>query len=571
MSRFAATLAGACVCLFLPAALRAAPAQDVPDIPIVRDIRVTGAHELHQDVVLAAARLRVGEPLPVAADRLADLAEPIAARYRSEGYSFAIVKPAFDPATGVLSIAIDEGVIGDVEFTGVDDRLKRIFAEEFALRAGDVFNRRRARQALDVLLRQTRGAVRPGRIFERGGTFYDSRQLNARSWDQRGTFDLVERNGERTLLVGLYEAAGRFKVVPDLGDREDWFTSVDGFVPSLGFGAAVFDHQTFNHAYVAGHLSYKTASDRVGYAIGFERPFFGSRKLYVGAELHDLTASDDQWQLSSFEASLAAIGAARSFRDYYRRRGVQIGGAFRPHPRIEAFGAWRAERHEAMPVETDFSFWNRDDLFRPNLAVREGHLGSIMLGASVNSEELDRESLDATYRRHQLDTFYGEQLAVSPRSSDVTPVWRVDWTSEISSPGALDSDFDFSRHILSARYRKLLSPHQEFGARGIRGWSGGVLPPQRLFAIGGLGSIHGYDFKAASGSAMTLVNLEYALGWREGLQVVGFYDAGKAASGPWLKGVGWGIGLSSVRVDFGYRTDDIPGSLQVLLRFGRTF
>ena len=40
--------------------------------------------------------------------------------------------------------------------------------------------------------------------------------------------------------VDLREPAGRFKLVPDLGDREDWFTPVDGFVPSLGFGAAVF-------------------------------------------------------------------------------------------------------------------------------------------------------------------------------------------------------------------------------------------------------------------------------------------------------------------------------------------
>src|SRR5262249_15974531 len=157
--------------------------------------------------------------------------------------------------------------------------------------AGDVFNRRRARQALDVLLRPTRGAIQPGRIFERGTTFHDSRQLNERARDTRGTFDLVTRDGQRILLVGLRDPRRGVKVVPDLGDREDWFSGVDGFVPSLGFGAAVFDHREFNHAYVAGHFSYKTAAGRAGYALGFERPFFRERKLYVGGELHDLTAS----------------------------------------------------------------------------------------------------------------------------------------------------------------------------------------------------------------------------------------------------------------------------------------
>src|SRR6185503_19335671 len=150
---------------------------------------------------------------------------------------------------------------------------------------------------------------------------------NAGTADRRrrsGAFDLIERNGQRVLRVGLREPGGRFKIVPDLGDREDWFTPVDGFVPSLGFGAAVFDHQHFNHAYVAGHLSFKTAPDRAGYALGFERPFFGRAKLYLGGELHDLTASDDQWQISGGEASFAAFAARHSFRDYYRRRGVQV-------------------------------------------------------------------------------------------------------------------------------------------------------------------------------------------------------------------------------------------------------
>jgi hemolysin activation/secretion protein len=155
-------------------------------------------------------------------------------------------------------------------------------------------------------------------------------------------------------------------------------------------------------------------------------------------------------------------------------------------------------------------------------------------------------------------------------------MWRVDWTSEISEPGAFGSDFDFRRHIVSGRARRWLTEHQNVGVRAIRGWSGGVLPPQRVFAIGGIGSVHGYEFKEASGDAMTLLNLEYELGWRRGLKLVGFYDIGRvdstnAVDAPWLKGVGFGVGLGGVRVDFGYKTDAIPSSLKVLVRFERTF
>lgn len=582
MSRSSAVLAGTLLCCLIPCAATAqdSAAQPAP-APIVRDIRITGAHELSADDILEAARVERDEPLPVPVDRVDDLAARIVRHYRDEGYAFADVKASFEAAGGVLAFAIDEGVIGGVEFTGVDANLAQRFADEFALRAGDVFNRGRARQALDVLLRPTRGAIRPGRIFERGGTFYDSRQLSTRGgrYERRGgTFDLVDRNGERILLVGLYEAAGRFKVVPDLGDREDWFTSVDGFVPSLGFGAAVFDHKNFNHSYVAGHFSYKMASGRGGIALGFERPFFGARKLYVGGELRDLTASDDLWQVSSLEASLSAIGPRKSFRDYYRRRGVQIGGAFRPQSQVELLAAWRLERHESLGVESDFSFWNGDDAFRPNRAALDGRLSALILGASVSGSSFDAESLDATYRRHQFDTLFGERLDHRP-SNDALPNWRVDWTSELSSPDAFGGDFDFRRHIVAARYRKLLTPHQDFGARFIGGWSQGLLPPQRMFAIGGIGSVHGTEFKEQIGDAMALVNLEYALGWRGGLKVLGFFDAGRAtlrtataaARAPWLKGAGWGIGLGDFRIDFGYRLDDAPSPVRVTLRFGRTF
>jgi len=512
----------------------------------------------------------IGEPLAGSPERVA---EKVERHYHDAGYTFARVSAAFEAPTGTLTLTIDEGVIDGVEFEGVDDRIARTFAEDFALRSGDVFNRNRAMEALDALLRPTRGAVSPGRADDGAATTSaGATDLRRRS----GAFDLIERNGQRILRVGLSEPSGRFKLVPDLGEREDWFTPVDGFVPSLGFGAAVFDHNHFNHAYVAGHLSFKTASDAVGYALGFERPFFTTTKLYVGVELHDLTASDDQWQISGGEASFAAFGARRSYRDYYRRRGVQVSGALRVHPQVELLMAWRGERHEHLNVESDFSLWGGDDPFRPNLFATEGRLNAVVIGASVDGRSFDRESLEATYRRHQLETPFGERLQSPEGKHDDQPIWRVDWTSEISTPGGLGSDFDFRRHIVSGRARVPLSPHQDFGARVIGGWSDGVLPPQRQFAIGGLGSVHGYGFKEAVGSSLALVNLEYGIGWRHGPRLFGLFDAGRVTSptsvdAPWLKGVGVGLGAGGIRLDFGYKLDQIPSSLQVTVRFGRTF
>jgi hypothetical protein len=564
------------VCALVPAALAAQdPPPPAQTAPIVREVRVSGTKELTTNAVNEALAVRVGEPLSGSPDQVARRVEQI---YREEGFTFARATTDFDPSSGVLTIAIDEGVIDAVEFDGIGGRLADTFAKDFALRAGDVFNIARARQALDALLRPTRGAVIPNRttFSNPPNVFHDTRELRAR----HGTFDLIDRADQRVLVVGLREPAGRFKVSPNLGDREDWFTPVDGFVPALDVGAVAFEHGRFNHTFVAGHVSVKTASHELGWALGVERPLFDARKLFVTAEVHDLTATDDAWQVSSSEASLAAMGPRRIYRDYYRRRGAQVSAAYRVDALAEVFVALRGERHSALETRSDFSLWNDDEPIRPNLAARNGRLNALVLGASIDSLGYDRESLETSYRRHQFETPFGRRLGDPTGKDDPTSMWRIDWTSEISAPGLLAGDFDFRRHILSGRGRVIASAHQEVAARVIAGWSHGELPPQRQFAIGGIGSVHGYGFKESTGDTIQLINLEYAVGWRNGLQLIAFVDAGHTsarsttpvnADAPWLKGAGWGIGLGPFRIDFGYKLTGSSHPVQVLLRLGRTF
>src|SRR5262245_31095077 len=143
-----------------PAALLA---QDLPSSTPVRAIHVAGAREIAPQNILDSLRVKTGEPLP---DTPQHIGESVLRQYKAEGYTFAHVKAVFDEASGVLDLDIDEGVIDRVVFHGVDEKLAATFADDFALRAGDVFNSRRARQALEVLLRPTRGAVSPARASD---------------------------------------------------------------------------------------------------------------------------------------------------------------------------------------------------------------------------------------------------------------------------------------------------------------------------------------------------------------------------------------------------------------------
>src|SRR4029077_19294606 len=165
MRRSRRALAAAFVLATLPGLRAQELIQPIASPPVVRTVRITGAKELNERESMEAMHVHVGEPLPVSTDRLARAVED---RFEDDRYSFAVAQVAFDDATGLLTVTINEGVIDDVEFKGVTEQVARELAANFALRAGDVFNRTRARQALRALLMPTRGALAPARLF--GGT-----------------------------------------------------------------------------------------------------------------------------------------------------------------------------------------------------------------------------------------------------------------------------------------------------------------------------------------------------------------------------------------------------------------
>ena len=147
-------------------------------------------------------------------------------------------------------------------------------------------------------------------------------------------------------------------------------------------------------------------------------------------------------------------------------------------------------------------------------------------------------------------------------------------TSEIAGR-ALKGDSSFERHVLNARGYVPVSSRTLLSGRGMFGFSNGTLPAERLFAVGGIGSVHGYGFKeSGGGTGMTLLNVEYSVSLsghpdsRGGVSVFGFFDAGRVTTSlrqdaEWLRGVGFGVGSGGVRLEVGFRANDIPRSRQI--------
>ena len=538
---------------------RGSLAQESPAPPrqTLHAVTIEGLTVFTEPDLVRRLGLEVDCPLPKSTQ---DLARDVESAYAGEGYAAARATAAID-AAGTLTIVVREGRLSTIEFVGVGPDRRDAFQNEFELRQGDLFDLPAARSALTRLLAPSRGAIettRPASSTE-GNVLVSEDGL-----------EVLERGGATVLRVHLRQRAGRLQWSTSATDREDWFSPVDGFAPALGFAGTIFDQHRFNHTYIEAMGSWKFGPDRPGYAIGISQPFLTSPRVFAGLSMFDLTASDDAWRISPLEESLVSLGFRNSYRDYYRRRGYQVHLAVRPFSAMEVMAAWRAERQESLEVSTDASVFKQDEPFRVNPAIDDGTSRAIVLGVAWDSRGFETESLARSYTRHQLDLPFG-----APAGRELG--WRIEWSSELARP-SYGGDFDYTRHVLSARGWMPLGPRQRLGARVIGGWSDGELPVQREFAVGGFGSVRGYTFKEARGREMALVNLEYGLTvFRHGrLLVLG--DAGRTfktfegSSDKWLNGVGVGWEFNDdLRVEFGWRADDIPQSLQVVVRLAPPF
>ena len=529
--------------------------------PILNELVLQNATVFTRDDVMWLLGLRVGAPLPGSPD---DIAGSLRERYDREGYTAATVEPAFDSQTGRLTLTVREGRIDSIEVVGVAPDVADSFKKGLAghdVREGTVYNRRTVGSAVERLLAASEGALRVGRSRETA----------------RHEVELVERDGRQILIVPLRRERGQFAWTTGTGSREDLYSPVDGFAPGLGFHGTVFDRAGPNYTFISGYASYKFSREDAGYSVGIERLLLGKPRLFLGAEAHDLTATDDLWRLSTVEQSLVAVSFKNTFRDYYRRHGMQVHAALRPGTKHELIASWRRDTHEPLQNETNFSFFRDSETFRPNEPIARGELRAIVLAYTFDSRGVAGDGIAAGFDRHLLDDlFRGTRRQAYG--------WRVDWTSEVAGHGA-GGDYTFDRHILNARAYVPVLPRQSVAARLITGFSGGTLPVERRFAIGGVGTVHGYGFKEAAGERMALVNAEYRLdlagssrdGRSSALRAVVFFDAGRidkpigTSSTEWLNGIGAGLQVGPFRVEVGYRLNDIPQSRQILVRLGPTF
>ena len=331
------------------------------------------------------------------------------------------------------------------------------------------------------------------------------------------------------------------------------YNRAEGFV--LGIRAPELTADDWERARPVGQLGYAFALGKWRVDAGIEaRPFADNPSLVgtkLGLRYRINTTTEDSWKAPWTENSLAAFFVRNDFFDYYEAEGWTVYASQPLGRRIQLSVGYRAEEHRSLGNETSWSLFG-DGPFRLNPAITEGHSRSVVA------------ALDAGRVRHLYDR---------PRGSAL----RVEFEM---APEAFGSELVYTTVTADVRTYGRVTKNTTYAARVRGGFTGDDTPMQKMFTLGGVGSVRGYPLNVIAAERMVLASVEYGLTdvdlLLEELDLFGFADAAWTHSDTFnadpeeiLASAGVGVGLveRKVRLELAFPLRDIGTGLEPTLWF----
>ncbi|MGC8595006.1 MAG: hypothetical protein ACP5MI_05305 [Candidatus Kryptoniota bacterium] len=298
---------------------------------------------------------------------------------------------------------------------------------------------------------------------------------------------IIEQNGSRfvktrklTEKIRNIERSGLWDEPSFLFSRFAFnYNRVDGLF--LGFGSKKGYFWSGAQSYSPyGFVGYAFGLHKWRYQLGLDKWFGNVDRFEVGIEGHSLTDSKDTWIIGPKENTAFSLVAREDYMDYFGRTGgsIHLAQYYRMESRIVL--TFQVDRYDSVAKSTNWSIFGGEKSFRDNPAVPSGLMRSVVL-------EVDHRS-----------------------KSGITSS-RTGWKASLRGEVTVGGDFNF--RMLSwniARYQPLFKGAQ-FDFRFAGGTSGGVLPLERSFQLGGFNTLNAFGYKEYSGNRMLLLNLEVLL------------------------------------------------------------
>lgn len=350
------------------------------------------------------------------------------------------------------------------------------------------------------------------------------------------------------------------------------FTKVDGLYLGIQMDQLpVNDYGIHFRTFAAGGFAFGSHTWQGSGGFGFgilpasgDPPYRETSKrtptlLELSFDAYHQNFTEDSWYMSDMENSLASFFIHEDFRDYYQREGFGVTLSCMPLRALDLRLRYQAEQQSNLENAVNWALFGGDKSFLPNRPIESGMLREWIFGANLDT----RDDGD------------------NPGSG-----WLIRADFEWADP-RIASDFDYRKWLVDLRRYQPLGRFVNFDTRIRLGNSGGKLPDQKRFYLGGPSSLPGFGLKEFSGLEVALWNAEILLhgnhrhGNFTGIGLLFFTDVGMASdqpltgisAGEWASDVGVGVSDPSdtFRVLVARRTNTSYDPYVWMLRIQRPF
>jgi hypothetical protein len=270
----------------------------------------------------------------------------------------------------------------------------------------------------------------------------------------------------------------------------------------------VIESRSSNPFRVEALAIYRTESgptrDRVGYEIAAEQRFGSPVTFSIRGGAYS-NVVPIEYALSDLEASLGAFFLHRDYRDYFERRGWNIGvGMGLPSIPLDVSLDYRNERHFSLAVGSPWTLVRNDEAWRPMPVVAEGTqelLDALLVFDTRNDE--DQPTDGWLVRATGLFGIGRDPLVPGVAATPETPV-----------ADGVPADGGFATGSLDVRRYARVDPwsHLSFRAFLAGSLDDESLPPQYQHALGGEGTLPGLSlFELDCGARAARVFLDREL------------------------------------------------------------
>jgi hypothetical protein len=235
---------------------------------------------------------------------------------------------------------------------------------------------------------------------------------------------------------------------------------------------------------------YRTASglrlrpNRWGYTLRAEQFVGGGGSTRIGARLYSEIVPIEERGLLNVENALTTFVLHRDYRDYYEVEGwaayVRFARAGGP---ADLTVEYRHETHAAVAPRSPWTLFDNDEPWRPSPLAAEGRLRSVVASWSFDTRNETTDAATGWHLRVAAEQGVGGRFADPPDAPD-PPAGLLPKPRERFSAAELD----LRRYVRLSPYNRAAARLWVAGAI-----DGTALPPQRQRALGGAGTLPGFD------------------------------------------------------------------------------